>query len=1171
MAEQETTTKFKVDISELKKQFADANRQIRLVNSEFKAATAGMDDWGSSADGLGAKIKQLNGVVDAEKSKLQSLEKQYALVAEQQGEGSKGAQELAIKINNQKANVAKAERSLQKYENVLENVSDGSKDVKNASDGAGKGLDDVADSSEKLSVKASGLVGKLADVAKKGLVAITTAATGVVTGFLGTAEATREYREDINKLQTAYQSAGLTAKQAKKTYKDFFSVLGEEDRSVEAVSHLAKLTDSQKDLKKWSNICAGVWGTFGDSLPIEGLTEAANETAKVGQITGPLADAINWCTTDTKKWNEALAGNQKALAAFQKASKGGASAEDSFNAALSACNSEKERSTLITNALNVQYDDAAKKYKQLNGDVMDAQKAQSDLTDAMAAVGAVAEPVMTGVKKVGAQLLTSLVPGVEKLGKGITGIMSGDKDGGKKAGSALSEIITTMLGEIGKSAPKIIQTGVSLVENLAQGAVSAAPSLISSIGKMLPQVTGFASNLLTNIGQGIGNNLPKLTNYALTSLDKFADMLTENAPKLIKAGLSFVQNMAKGLSDSLPTFIKKAPEIITKFANLINDNMPTVLKAAVNIIITLAKGLIKSIPTLVKSIPKIITAFVAVWEAFNWLSLGKKAITFLKDGIVGMIGGIKSAGKSVMEGATSALKELPASLAKFGKNAMTNLKGALGDGISAVKTKAGNVLKSIVDTFKPDSLKKIGKQLIQGLWNGISDMSGWVAGKIKGFNDGVLKGIKKFFGIHSPSRVMRDEVGKMLVLGTAEGIEENKDVLSKSLTNMAQHGLNVLKTALQDGSPESAGTKMINGISKGVEKMTTAAENSVSKVVDAMVKKTKSSKIYSEYKKLGKNAIKAFSDAYEKQAEKAGDKITKAIEKMASKAQGKYEEILSQQNTLQENAQNYGDLYSTDDDGNIILSDIQGQTQDIERFATNLGVLKSRLSKELMNQIAQMDIDEGLAFTNKLLSLPESELRAYDQAYTEKLKVSRKIAKTFYADELKKIKEDFLDKVEEKMKSLKKSMKNVGKNAVAGFIKGFTADTDDMKKAVKQFSQKVIKQIKDEMGIHSPSKVMEQQVGRFLPAGVAKGIRGNAKAAVRAMSEMASQLTLPLKNAMDSVKLDGTLSGSYGSGSTSKNVTNNYTFNQTNNSPKALSRLEIYRQTNNLMETIKRA
>ncbi len=1204
MAEQETTTKFKVDISELKKQFADANRQIRLVNSEFKAATAGMDDWGSSADGLGAKIKQLNGVVDAEKAKLQSLEKQYALVAEQQGEGSKGAQELAIKINNQKANVAKAERSLQQYENALKDVSDGSKQIEEDSAGASKGLDDVADSSSNLSEKASGLAGKLAGVAKTGLAAIATAATGVVTAFLGTAEATREYREDINKLQTAYQSAGLTAKQAKKTYKDFFSVLGEEDRSVEAVSHLAKLTDSQKDLNKWSNICAGVWGTFGDSLPIEGLTEAANETAKVGQVTGPLADAINWCTTDTEKWNEALKGNDKALAAFQKSAQKGESAEDSFNAALAACNGEKERSRLITNALNVQYDDAAKKYKKLNGDVMDAQKAQSQLTDAMASMGAVAEPVMTGLKKTGAELLTLLIPGVKKLGKGITMIMNGDEGGEKKVGSAISKIVTTLLGEVGKAAPTLLQTGVSLIGSLAQGAISSAPTLIASIGKLIPKVLGgiekqlpkllsagvslggllqnalttgipalvnFASNIVTKIGEGIGKNLPKLTDYALTALDKFADMLTTNAPKLIKAGLSFVQNMAQGLSDSLPTFIKRAPEIITKFANLINDNMPTILKSAVNIIVTLAKGLIKSIPVLVKNIPKILTAIVAVWEAFNWLSLGKKAITFLKDGMVGMVGGVKSAGKKVLDNATSALKELPSNLAKFGKNAMSNLKGAMGDGISAVKSKAGSILKTIADVFKPESLKKVGKMLIQGLWNGISNMSGWIADKIKGFSDGVLKGIKKFFGIHSPSRVMRDEVGKMLVLGMAEGVDGSRDVMSGSLIRMAQYGLKALKKELKSGSPEKAGATMINGITKGVEKMQSAAESSVTKVVNAMVKKTKSSKIYSEYKKMGKSAIKSFSDAYEKQAEKAGNKITKAIEKMASKAQEKYEEVLSKRSTLQENAQSYGDLYSTDEEGNIVLSDIKGQTQDIRRFATNLGVLKNKISKNLLEEIAQMDIDEGLAFTNKLLSLPESELKAYDKAYTEKLKVSRKVAKTFYADELKKIKEDFLDKVEEKMKSLKKSMKNVGKNAVAGFIKGFTADTDDMKKAVKQFSQKVIQQIKDEMGIHSPSKVMEQQVGRFLPAGVAKGIRGNAKTAVRAMSEMASQLTLPLKSAMDSVKSDGTLSGSYGSGSTSKNVTNNYTFNQTNNSPKALSRLEIYRQTNNLMETIKRA
>ncbi|MCC8069427.1 MAG: hypothetical protein LIO71_06735, partial [Ruminococcus sp.] len=100
---EETTTKFKVDISQLKAQFQEAQRSIRLVNSEFKNATAGMDDWSKTSDGLNAKIKQLNGVLDSEKSKLNSLKEQYALVVQQEGDNSKSAQELAIKINNQEA------------------------------------------------------------------------------------------------------------------------------------------------------------------------------------------------------------------------------------------------------------------------------------------------------------------------------------------------------------------------------------------------------------------------------------------------------------------------------------------------------------------------------------------------------------------------------------------------------------------------------------------------------------------------------------------------------------------------------------------------------------------------------------------------------------------------------------------------------------------------------------------------------------------------------------------------------------------------------------------------------------------------------------------------------------------------------------------------------------
>lgn len=132
---QETTTKFKVDISEFKAEIKEAQRQIRLANSEFKAASSGMDDWGKSADGLSAKVKQLDSTLSAQKTVLSSLEKQYAAVAESQGENSQGAQELLIKINNQKAAINKTQAELNQYNNKL--------------DEARKGIGDFADSTQK--------------------------------------------------------------------------------------------------------------------------------------------------------------------------------------------------------------------------------------------------------------------------------------------------------------------------------------------------------------------------------------------------------------------------------------------------------------------------------------------------------------------------------------------------------------------------------------------------------------------------------------------------------------------------------------------------------------------------------------------------------------------------------------------------------------------------------------------------------------------------------------------------------------------------------------------------------------------------------------------------------------------------------------------------------------
>lgn len=225
-------------------------------------------------------------------------------------------------------------------------------------------------------------IGGAASTVAKG---IGVAGAAIGGAFIGAVEGTREYRTEMGKLDTAFTTNGHSTKDATKTYQALQSVLGETDVSVEAANHLAVLTNNSKDLNKWTDICTGVFATFGDSLPIEGLTEAANETAKVGQVTGPLADALNWAGIS----------------------------EDEFNEKLEKCSSEQERQKLIMNTLNKTYKDASDTYKKTNKDVIDANAANEKLSSTMAKLGEVGEPIMTIIKNAIASMAEKAIPVIE--------------------------------------------------------------------------------------------------------------------------------------------------------------------------------------------------------------------------------------------------------------------------------------------------------------------------------------------------------------------------------------------------------------------------------------------------------------------------------------------------------------------------------------------------------------------------------------------------------------------------------------------------------------------------------------------------------------------------------------------------------------------------------------
>lgn len=267
--------------------------------------------------------------------------------------------------------------------------------VEDAANDTADGLEKLGDSGDKSS-KGLGLLDIAAgNLVSGGISALLSGIGNAISSLASLAEETREYREDMAKLDTAFKTQNHSVEAGQAAYEDFYAILGESDRSVEAVNHLAELTNNTEELSKWSTIAAGVTAKFGDSLPIEGLTEAANETAKVGQTTGVLADALNWVSKDSAVFKQSLGGNQKALAAFNKALKDGENVEDAFSAALSKMSTEQERSAAITNTLNGIYSDAAAEYNTLTAETQKARRAAAEMEAAQARLGAAFEPVAT--------------------------------------------------------------------------------------------------------------------------------------------------------------------------------------------------------------------------------------------------------------------------------------------------------------------------------------------------------------------------------------------------------------------------------------------------------------------------------------------------------------------------------------------------------------------------------------------------------------------------------------------------------------------------------------------------------------------------------------------------------------------------------------------------------
>ena len=340
---------------------------------------------------------------------------------------------------------------------------------------------------------------------------------------------------------------------------------------------------------------------------------------------------------------------------------------------------------------------------------------------------------------------------------------------------ALAETMSTFI--FGNLLPMIGTIFQSLPTALIAFFQTAAPLLITEGG-----------NLIAQLGNGLITAIPQLLMQAQILMSQLILWLREQFPTILQNGVEFILNFANGFFEALPSVLSNIGQILNQVLVAIFAALPSIMQAGYDLIVGLAKGIWSNYPEIINRITHILTGLLnTILEHMpaitrkGWELVGKLAMGIWNNlpQIISTMGNLLA----------SVIGSIGSYLPKF-LNEGLKLIGQMANGIvqaiPGIVAKIPQVIRALIGAFSNmrSQFTSIGADLIRGLWNGISSVQGWIMSKISGFVDGITGGIKSFFGIKSPSKVMADEVGKWLPMGLAEGIEDNVKPVTDAMSDL---------------------------------------------------------------------------------------------------------------------------------------------------------------------------------------------------------------------------------------------------------------------------------------------------------------------------------------------------------------------------------------------------
>lgn len=377
--------------AEFKTAIRSMNGQMRTLDSEMRALTSGIDNLDDAEAAAGQRMEILQRQAQLTGQRIQTLTAEYDRQVAKLEELGRAQQEalnsgdtaaitratnaynrqqqevnnLSRQLNNAQADMNRFEQNMRDIENGTDRLTQSFRDTGNAADDMGNSF---------------------ADAFTAG--AVSGAVQSMISGISGLIDSTMEYQRIMASLETSSQHAGYTAEQTEASYRQLYQVLGDEQSSATALANFQALGLSQTELTRLIDSAIGAWATYGDSIPIDSLAEAVNETVKVGTVTGTFADVLNWAGTS----------------------------EDDFNDKLAACTDEQERMQLVMDELSRQgLPQMADAFRQNNAALIETNDAQAQMQNALAQTTEAVMPLAASITSGLASALTALQPTIQTI------------------------------------------------------------------------------------------------------------------------------------------------------------------------------------------------------------------------------------------------------------------------------------------------------------------------------------------------------------------------------------------------------------------------------------------------------------------------------------------------------------------------------------------------------------------------------------------------------------------------------------------------------------------------------------------------------------------------------------------------------------------------------------